>query len=99
MDDREKFTFNELNIQDAPASAGIYVLYEAREAIYVGATEADDDTIQSCLRSHSQGERGACTKAANYFSYEVVARDDLKRHEKEMLDYFEFVHKRPPRCN
>jgi hypothetical protein len=98
MDDPEKFPFNEFNIEDAPAASGIYVLYDGRDEIYVGKAEGDDVTIRSCLESHLRGEKGECTKAANYFRYQVVATDDLDTRIKSMLDGFEMVHKRLPRC-
>jgi excinuclease UvrABC nuclease subunit len=62
MDDPEKFPFNKLNVEDAPADSGVYALYRGRETIYAGKAVGDGVTIRSCLQSHLRGTKGSARR-------------------------------------
>jgi hypothetical protein len=89
---RQRFTT--WQISGAPPAAGVYVLWERDEPIYVGATRGDA-TIRSMLQDHYA--RRARPHDASHFSWEL-SRDPALR-EAELLVEFRHANARLPRGN
>jgi hypothetical protein len=86
--------FTTWQIAGAPALAGVYVLCERDEVIYIGATRGET-TIRARLQEHYA--RRAIPHDATHFSFEVCARP--AERELELLQEFQRAHARLPRCN
>jgi hypothetical protein len=91
------YAFTQTNVNAAPATHGIYVLYTGNEITYIGRAAGDGVTIRSRLQSHLSGNEGPCTKASTQFLAETNSRPISR--EKELLEWFERENKRLPRCN
>jgi hypothetical protein len=90
--DRHRFTT--WQISGAPPAAGVYVLWERDEPIYVGATRGDA-SIRSRLQDHYA--RRTAPHDASHFSWEITR--EPARREAELLEEFHRANARLPRCN
>lgn len=86
--------FTTWQIAGSPPEAGVYVLWERDEPIYVGATRGEA-TIRSRLQDHYA--RRAEPHDATHFGWEV-SREPARR-EAEVLEEFRITNSRLPRCN
>ena len=93
----DKIQFTETNIKEAPAEAGVYVLYEGDTTIYFGRAQGGDVTIRSRLEDHRAGREGPCTKNATGFKVELTS--SAVTREKELLEEYKNTHGSLPRCN
>ncbi len=93
----DKIQFTETNIKEAPAEAGVYVLYERDTTIYFGRAQGGDVTIRSRLEDHRAGREGPCTKNATGFKVEITS--SAVTREKELLGEYKKAHGSRPRCN
>ncbi len=93
----DKIQSTETNINEAPAEAGVYVLYEGDTTIYFGRAQGGDVTIRSRLEDHRAGREGPCTKNATGFKVEITS--SAVTREKELLEEYKTAHGRLPRCN
>ncbi len=93
----DPIAFTEMNIKRAPASPGIYALYDGAGVIYYGRAAGGSATLRSRLMDHIAGRDSACTRGARSFTWEAClnpeARDDA------LLTAFEATHRTRPRCN
>ncbi|MCH8822231.1 MAG: GIY-YIG nuclease family protein [Planctomycetes bacterium] len=89
-----KYTFTSSNIDLAPASSGVYVLYDGDTITYYGSSET---SVRARLRRHHNGNEGQCTKSATHFKWETTQRP-LGR-EAELLHEYEETYGALPRCN
>lgn len=90
----QRHRFTTWQIAGAPPEAGVYVLWERDEAIYVGATRGDA-TIRSGLQDHYA--RRTKPHDATHFSWERTS--EPARREAELLSEFRLANSRLPRCN
>jgi hypothetical protein len=68
----EHLPFDARNVDKAPASPGVYLLYRSHRLIYLGLA-APGTTIRQCLYEHLRGDGSPCTRAATEFDYETSA--------------------------
>ena len=93
----EHLPFDARAIAQAPALAGVYLLYRGHRLIYLGLA-ARGATIRQCLDEHLRGERGPGTAAATEFDYETSAwARGLYRHY--MATYMGATGGLMPECN
>jgi excinuclease UvrABC nuclease subunit len=94
-----KASFTKANVDNAPAEAGVYGLYDSSgKAIYFGRAKGDTVTIRSRLQSHQRGDEGACTQGASQFNYEKTTSPVMR--EKELIDEFKKANGgKLPKCN
>ena len=59
----QKYAFTDKNVNNAPASHGVYVLYDGDVTIYIGRASGEGVTIRSRLKSHKAGNEGPCTNS------------------------------------
>jgi hypothetical protein len=90
----QRHRFTTWQISGAPPTAGVYVLWERDELIYIGATRGDA-TIRSMLQDHYA--RRTRPHDASHFSW-APSRDPAGR-EAELLAEFRLANARLPRCN
>jgi hypothetical protein len=64
--------FDIRHIADAPARAGVYLLYRDQRLIYIGLAPRGL-TIREELLRHLRGGGGACTRSATHFDCEASA--------------------------
>ncbi len=86
----KKWSFAAAVIEHAPQEPGIYALWEGEEMVYLG--RAVTGGIQAALREHLEGRRGACTKQATHYSWEISLWPTLR--ESEVLAEFFAAHRR-----
>ena len=91
------FAFTWENIKNAPNKAGVYVLYDDSEIIYVGRAKGGNTTICSRLSDHKNGHDGTCTQGATHYKREVT--DSPVSREKEWLKWHKEKFGYLPRCN
>lgn len=91
------YPFTPNNINAAPHSAGVYVLYDGEEIIYIGRAKGTSETIRSRLQDHHSGREGRCTQQATHYWREVTDRPVSR--EKELQEWYKAKHGRLPRCN
>ena len=84
--------FTEKGIADAPKEAGVFVLWDGDEAIYIGRTTA---SIHASLADQYRGDYGECTQFASQYSFEVT---DPAPREQVLMEEFARAHGRMPRC-
>ena len=90
----QRHRFTTWQISGAPPAAGVYVLWERDEPIYIGATRGDAN-IRSMLQDHYA--RRTRPHDASHFSWEL-SRDPALR-EAELLAEFRLTSARVPRYN
>ena len=88
------FAFNYLLVSNAPALAGVYVLHQHGQVIYIGKAER---SIRTRLVSHFNGSEGPCTQSATHFEYELSSSPAAR--EKQLLQQYVARFGRLPRCN
>jgi|GEM_PF-896160 len=93
----DTYAFTWENIQNAPAQAGVYALFDGDEIIYIGRAQGGNTTIRSRLSAHKNGNEGSCTQFALAYWRETTSRPVSR--EKELLEWFKGKHGRLPRCN
>ena len=89
--------FTEMNIKRAPASTGIYTLYDGAEIIYYGRATGGSATIRSRLMDHISGRESPCTRGAKTVTWEACR--DPEARDDALLTAFESTHSTRPRCN
>ena len=92
-----EYEFIAANIALAPEQAGVYGLYDGNEPIYYGRAQGGTVTIRSRLEDHNSGREGSCTQSATGFTWESIPFPVSR--EKELLEEYERLHGRLPRCN
>ena len=90
----QRHRFTTWQISGAPPVAGVYVLWERDEPIFIGATRGDG-TIRSRLQDHYA--RRTQPNDATHFSWQTAS--DPARREVELLAEFRLANARLPRCN
>ena len=93
----ELYTFNQDNVNQAPANHGVYQLYQDGITTYIGRAAGDGVTIRSRLQSHFRGDEGPCTKAAATYRREATSRPVTR--ESELIDEYVRTYGALPRCN
>lgn len=93
----QQFMFSAAIVAVAPDSAGIYLLYQHGELIYIGRATGGLTTIRSRLMDHMRGDCGPCTTIATHYAYEI--RPDPIAAEVAYLAEFKRVNGVLPRCN
>jgi hypothetical protein len=94
---RETFPFTAKLIAGSPEEAGIYLLWQDGEIIYIGRAGGRGATIRSCLIDHFSGALGPCTRRSTEYSWEI-SRDPVGR-ELQVLEEYRVQFARLPRCN
>ena len=94
---REVFPFTARLITGAPDASGVYVLWRAGEAIYIGAALGRGATLRDRLAEHVSGRAGDCTRTATHYSWEISLRPAAR--ELELLEEHKASFQRLPRCN
>jgi hypothetical protein len=97
MADDTRYPFARFAIAAAPDESGIYVLWEGKELVYVGAAIGDQITIRSRLLEHLDGVRSCGRCRPTHYTWEL-ARNALVR-ESEFLRQYRAAYARFPRCN
>jgi hypothetical protein len=92
--DAQRHRFTTWQISGAPPVAGVYVLWERDEPIFIGATRGDA-TIRSRLQDHYA--RRTQPHDATHFSWQAAS--ESARREAELLAEFRLANARLPRCN
>lgn len=72
-------------VRYAPDAPGVYALWRNGEVIYYGRA-GGDATIKSCLIEHISGARGAATRGATHYSWEITRASAAR--EVELLSEF-----------
>ncbi len=93
----KKYKFTKDNVDNAPDEQGVYALFDEQEVIYYGRAKGENVTIRSRLQSHLAGREGVCTKKATHYQREVTTAPVSR--EKQLLEEYDLVHGRLPRCN
>ncbi|HEY1720033.1 MAG TPA: hypothetical protein VGG27_02220 [Magnetospirillaceae bacterium] len=93
----EKYEFTQKNVDESPASGGVYCFYADNALIYYGSAPGGASTIRARLKSHFMGVEGGCTEAATHYKREAC--NNPAEREKELLVEFRERHGRLPRCN
>lgn len=93
--------FTAKGVAAAPKEAGVFVLWDGQEAIYIGRTAVVHQTvvhqtIHAALADHSLGAYGDCTQFASHYSFEATAQPAPR--EQELMEEFGRLHGRMPRC-
>lgn len=88
------YTFNEHNVDNAPAQPGVYALYRDRKLTYVGKASS---SIRTRLQDHYAGRDGQCTRASTQYKREVTSRPGAR--ERELLQEHLQQHGKLPLCN
>ena len=88
--------FTAKGVAAAPKEAGVFVLWDGQESIYIGRTGGPNQTIHAALADHSLGAYGDCTQFATQYSFELTARPAPR--EQELMEEFGRMHGRLPRC-
>lgn len=92
-----QFPFTGALIAAAPEEAGVYLLWQDGDVIYIGRAQGRDTTIRSRLIDHFSGREGPCTRSTTHYGWELV-RDPAAR-EAQLLEEHRTKFQRPPRCN
>jgi hypothetical protein len=84
----ERFQFNDENIDHAPKSSGVYILYSGQRVLFIGKA-IGTSTIRSKLQSHKRGDEGPLTRYATHFTRELASSpanrvNDLLREYKNV---------------
>ena len=83
------FCASKANLECAPDSAGVYVLYQDGRIIFIGRADGGSDTVKSRLADHKQGHDGPCSQLFTHYTREatmkVTARfnEIVERHERK----------------
>ena len=93
----DTYPFTEKNVNSAPVEAGVYALYDGHEIIYYGRATGDSVTIRSRLQDHHAGREGYCNQQATDYKRETTTRPVSR--EKELLEEYEEINQKLPRCN
>jgi hypothetical protein len=93
----ERYRFIQTSVDNAPDVAGVYALYDGDELIYIGRALGGDVTIRSRLQDHLAGRGGDGTDEATAYRREPCR--NAKAREKELLEEYQQIHGRLPRCN
>ena len=88
--------FTAAGIADSPKEGGVFILWDRDEAIYIGRTRGDSQTLHASLADHCRGEYGNCTQFATHYSFEITASPAPL--EQELMEEFGSQHGRMPRC-
>ena len=88
--------FTARGIAEAPHEAGVFILWDREEAIYIGRTGATLTTIHAAIADHSAGAYGNCTQFATHFTFEVLAQPAPR--EQALMEEFGSQNGRLPRC-
>ena len=92
----KRYPFTRPILEYAPSDVGgVYVLWEGDEVIYIGRT-GNTTNIRACLLDHLEGTRGACTRNATHYSWEITIWDSAR--ETELLALFARENRKDPRC-
>ena len=82
----KSWSLDESMVRYAPDAPGVYALWRDGQVIYYGRASGEDVTIKSCLIDHISGTRGATTRGATHYSWEIT-RACVAR-EVELLSEF-----------
>jgi hypothetical protein len=93
----ERRAFVPPNLDSAPASPGVYLLYRHHRLIYIGLA-AGGGNIRVHLRQHLRGLGGPCTRAATEFDYETSS-DPLALYRHYVAVYADASGGMLPECN
>jgi excinuclease UvrABC nuclease subunit len=91
------YEFTEVNVNNAPNTAGVYALYDNGTTTYIGRAQGGYTTIRTRLQSHKSGREGRCTQAATHYKRETCSNPVTR--EKELLQEYVNTHGKLPRCN
>ncbi len=91
----KRYAFTQENLHYAPEERGVFVLWDADEAVYIG--RAQEPGIKAILLQHQVGDHGRCTRSATHYSWEISLWEGAR--EAELLADFFRDHQRQPRCH
>lgn len=81
------WSLDESMVRYAPEAPGVYALWKEGQVIYYGrASSGEGATIKSCLIEHISGMRGASTRGATHYSWEITRVPAAR--EVELLSEF-----------
>jgi hypothetical protein len=80
------WSLDESMVRYAPDAPGVYALWREGQVIYYGRASGEDATIKSCLIEHISGTRGATTRGATHYSWEITRISAAR--EVELLSEF-----------
>ena len=86
------YTFSEENIERAPDTSGVYILYKHKQLIYIGKAKGGTETIRSRLQDHKDGKEGRSTQLADSYSREICSNPEKKE------SYLKAILQRMARC-
>ena len=93
-----KWPFTRAAIENSPDEwGGVYVLWRSESIIYIGHAPDLGHGIKADLLAHLSGERGACTRAATHYGWELSR--NAKERERELLQEHLTMHRAYPSCN
>lgn len=93
----DKYGFIIQNVDLSPDVPGVYALYDGDSLIYYGRAAGDGVTIRSRLQSHLSGKEGPSTQKATHYKREQSTQPVAR--ELELLQEFENIYRKLPRCN
>ncbi len=91
----EKYEFTKKNVDESPAAAGVYCLYDGPALVFYGSALGGGATIRTRLQAHFTGT--GCTRNVTHYKREACGNPAAR--EKELLAAFQQSHGRLPRCN
>lgn len=93
----DSYTFSDENLNNAPETGGVYVLYSSGSLIYIGRSRGGTTTIRSRLKDHKSGREGPCTQSADTYKRESCNNPNAR--EVELLNEYKWANGKLPRCN
>jgi hypothetical protein len=93
----ELYDFTQENVDKAPASHGVYALFDGDALIYYGRAVGTNVTLRSRLQSHERGSEGTCSQGATHYRRETT--NDPAGREEALLNDYRRLNDRLPRCN
>ncbi len=80
---KNKWRFTQAMVEDAPATRGIYALWQNDSLVCLGRADGGEQTIRSCLLELLQGAQGEQSRQATHYSWEICV--EPRRREMELL--------------
>ena len=90
-----KYAFNKTMVDLAIDRPGVYELWNATEVIYIGSSTA---SVRSRMQAHYSGS-DRCIQGATHYKEEETPSNQAVARERQLLNEFNLVHRRLPRCN
>src|SRR3954471_19239164 len=78
---RNKWKFTRAMIEDAPATRGVYALWENEQLVCLGRADGGERNIRACLLEHLSGAEGDQARHATHYSWEICVDPELREAE------------------